>query len=129
MEATRLAQSKTTHQHRQTYNDNDINKRLTNASRRNALPLPVRRRISVRLAAHTRTPAHTDRQRIGLYYVLVYRALCLFTPQLSLDTQFHLLTEVWLRLSIDSAYLVLRRGGFPVQRRSPIQALTWPGVE
>ena len=37
-------------------------------------------------------------------------------------------TDGWLRLSRPGC-LVLRRGGLPVQRWSPIQALTGPGVE
>jgi len=39
-----------------------------------------------------------------------------------------LTTEGGLRLS-RSGCLVLRRGGLPVQRRSPTQALTGPSVE
>ena len=55
-------------------------------------------------------------------YGLVYNAMCLFTPQLSLGILFYLPTEVWLRLS-RAGCLVLHWGSLP------IQTLTGPNVE
>jgi len=52
-------------------------------------------------------------------YGLVYHAMCLFTPQLSLGTQLRLPPEGWLRLSTPAS----------VPRPSPIQALTGSGAE
>jgi len=49
-------------------------------------------------------------------------------PQLLLGTHPSLTTEGRLRLSRPGC-MVLRRGGLPVQRRSPTQALTGPSVE
>ena len=67
--------------------------------------------------------------------------MCLFTSLASLAYyhtngeikiynvySFRLPLEGWLKLSRPGC-LVLRQGGLPVQRRSPIQALTGPGVE
>jgi len=58
----------------------------------------------------------------------VYHAMCLFTPPVFAGYSNRLPAEAWLRLSIAEC-LVLRQGGLPVQRRSPMQALTGPGVE
>jgi len=57
----------------------------------------------------------------------ITQCACLL-PQLLLGTHSSLPTQVGLRLSSPGC-LVLRRGGLPIKRQSPIQALTGPSVE
>jgi len=63
-------------------------------------------------------------------YRLVYHTMCLFTPppQLLLGT-YH--AYRWRDVSgwVDLGCFVLRRGGLPVERRSPTQVLTGSSVE
>ena len=60
-------------------------------------------------------------------YRLVYHTMCLFTSPAFAGYSLQPATEGGLRMS-RSGCMVLRRGGLPVQRRSPIQALTGPSV-
>jgi len=57
---------------------------------------------------------------------VVYHAMCLFTPPAFAGYSYRLLTEGWLRLSRPGAWFCAE---VVYQRRSPIHALTGPGVE
>ena len=79
--------------------------------------------LPTRLASARHQPTQRDHG-----YGLVYHAMCMFTRAAFAGYSYRLSTEGWLRPSRPGP-MVLRRGGLHIQRRSPIQALTGPGVE
>jgi len=114
--------------HRKHCNESKVTVDLYSASSRTGLRCATASRKSALISASHSVQPGTSTTLWDHGYGLVYNAMCLFTPPAFAGYLSQPVTEGGLRQSRPGC-LVLRRGGLPVQRRSPTQALTGPSVE
>ena len=107
---------------------NKVTVGLYSALSRTCLRFTTTSRKSVLISASQPFQPRTTTTLWDHKYVLVYHAMCLFSPRAFIGYSFLPATDDELRLSRPGC-LVLHQRGLPVQRRSPTQALTGPSIE